>query len=199
MKSRRKINTPMLAAGIMLCLCLLSVHLASGIYARYTVKATAEDNARVAKFEVDLTFKSAGETSGTASAAGKFDGTNDTAALVITNASEVAVRVALKVDFDADVKQYLASASLAAGTQTITAADSNWKNAGKTLDFGKIIDLAPGASAEYVLTLRQNQYTTANESVPAAGEGWKTFNNFDLASETADIPYVIVASYTQIN
>jgi hypothetical protein len=40
----------MLLAGILLCLVLISLHLTSGLYARYTTSASAYDSARVIRF-----------------------------------------------------------------------------------------------------------------------------------------------------
>ena len=37
---------------VLLCLVLFSVHLTSGLYARYTSKVSSQDSARVAKFDV---------------------------------------------------------------------------------------------------------------------------------------------------
>lgn len=39
-------------AGILLCLVMLTTHLTSGLYARYTTSSAFEDSARVAVFEV---------------------------------------------------------------------------------------------------------------------------------------------------
>ena len=47
-----KINIPMCIACVLLCLTLFSIHLCSGLYARYTTVATSSDGARVARFDV---------------------------------------------------------------------------------------------------------------------------------------------------
>ena len=62
-----KVNIPMCAAAVLFCLTVISTHLVSGLYARYTTSGTGEDSARVIKFgEISIT-----ET-------GDFvDGTND--------------------------------------------------------------------------------------------------------------------------
>ncbi|MBO5253534.1 MAG: hypothetical protein J6C51_06300 [Clostridia bacterium] len=52
---RAKMNIPMLCACVLLCLTLFSFHLTGGLYARYTTRAEAADNARVAKFSVTET------------------------------------------------------------------------------------------------------------------------------------------------
>lgn len=51
-KRRYHTNIPMCTACILLCLTLFSFHLSGGLYARYTTKASASDDARVASFDV---------------------------------------------------------------------------------------------------------------------------------------------------
>ena len=51
-KTSQKVNIPMLAACVLLCLTLLSLHLTAGLYARYTTSGQANDSARVAAFKV---------------------------------------------------------------------------------------------------------------------------------------------------
>ena len=213
MKRRRKVNRPMLAAGIMLCLVLLSACLGSGIYARYTVKATAGDKGRVAKFEVDIAFvetaqaepEEPGNRGGETAAAkpGELTADNNNAQLTISNNSEVAVRVKLRIEFASATKDYLKSASLkkvVTGTETAQTITPNfetaWSSDGKTLDFGKVVDLAPGASISYDMTLEQDPAANPSEKV---GDSWKSFSNADTDSESGTINYVIIAGYTQID
>lgn len=59
---RAKMNIPMLCACVLLCLTLFSFHLTGGLYARYTTRAEAADNARVVKFG-DLTLTEGGDFS----------------------------------------------------------------------------------------------------------------------------------------
>ena len=59
-KRRAKVNVPICVAGILLCLTLFSVHLTSGIYARYTTTASGSDSARVISFG-DITLTKIGE------------------------------------------------------------------------------------------------------------------------------------------
>lgn len=49
---KAKLNIPMCAALALLFLTMVSIHLTSGLYARYTATATGSDSARVAKFDV---------------------------------------------------------------------------------------------------------------------------------------------------
>lgn len=57
MASRKKvkINFPMAVASVLLCLTLFSIHLTSGLYARYVSKGEGSDNSRVAQFNVTET------------------------------------------------------------------------------------------------------------------------------------------------
>ena len=53
---KTKMNIPMCLAAILLCLTLISIHLTSGLYAKYITSASGSDFARVIKFgELTLT------------------------------------------------------------------------------------------------------------------------------------------------
>lgn len=49
---KAKLNIPMCAALVLLFLTLISIHMTSGLYARYVATASGSDSARVAKFDV---------------------------------------------------------------------------------------------------------------------------------------------------
>lgn len=86
---KTKLNIPMCAAAVLLFLTLLSIHLTSGLFARYTTTVTASDSARVAKFDVDVTADIEDITVDCAqSDSGTF-------ILTVTNNSEVTVRYTL--------------------------------------------------------------------------------------------------------
>lgn len=72
-------------AAVLLCLVLFSLHLMSGLYAKYTSSGNGDDTARVAKFEVNVT--------GIPSAVSIDSKTtnNGTYEITVTNESEVAV------------------------------------------------------------------------------------------------------------
>lgn len=92
-KNPSRVNIPMCAAGVLLCLTLFSLHLTSGLYAKYISTATGSDSARVAKFEVvsakhnddPVVIKSDGTN------------TNNPYRFTITNNSEVAVQYKLSL------------------------------------------------------------------------------------------------------
>jgi hypothetical protein len=80
-------------AGVLLCLTLLSVHLSSGLYARYTSTVSGSDSARVAKFEV--------KDVGTFSKDLYLEynpGVSNSYTVVIENHSEVAVKCSVDVE-----------------------------------------------------------------------------------------------------
>lgn len=88
---KAKLNIPMCAAAVLLFLTLLSIHLTSGLFARYTTTVTASDSARVAKFDVGVT---ADKKDITVDCAQSDSGTF---ILTVTNNSEVAVNYVIKI------------------------------------------------------------------------------------------------------
>ncbi len=197
MKNRRRINRPMMAAGIMLCLVLLSAHFASVTYARYATKTEAGDKARAAKFEVDLAYvqpSATGEAEAEAARPGELTAEKNDAQITISNSSEVAVRVKLRIEFASAAKDYLKAVTLKNGQ---TAVSGGWKSNSETVyEFPAVVDLAPGASVTCDLTMEQDP--AANPS-GEANTGWKGFSNNDTDTETGTINYVIIAGYTQID
>ena len=57
---KTKMNIPMCLAAILLCLTLISIHLTSGLYAKYISSASGNDSARVIKFG-ELTLAEEGD------------------------------------------------------------------------------------------------------------------------------------------
>lgn len=86
---KTKLNIPMCAAAVLLFLTLLSIHLTSGLFARYTTTVTAGDSARVAKFDVDVTADIKDIT------VDCEQSDSGTFTLTVTNNSEVTVRYTL--------------------------------------------------------------------------------------------------------
>ena len=93
MKERNvKVDILMCIVAVLLCATLCSMHLAGGLYARYTTSTSGGDSARVAecKIKQDGTiFKTV--------AANVTPGTTQSADLIITNKSEVSVEYTVKV------------------------------------------------------------------------------------------------------
>lgn len=124
-KNPSRVNIPMCAAGVLLCLTLFSLHLTSGLYAKYISTATGSDSARVAKFEV-VTTKDASDvviTSG--------ESTDNVYTFNINNQSEVAISYSLEATPIPGVTATFdkTSGTLTVGedaTHTVTFAVTNW-------------------------------------------------------------------------
>ena len=93
MKERNvKVDILMCIVAVLLCATLFSMHLAGGLYARYTTSTSGGDSARVAEFKIKqdgTIFKTV--------AANVTPGTTQSADLIITNKSEVSVEYTVKV------------------------------------------------------------------------------------------------------
>lgn len=94
---KAKLNIPMCAAVVLLFLTLLSIHLTSGLFARYTTTVTASDSARVAKFDVDVTADIKDIT------VDCEQSDSGTFILTVNNKSEVAVNYVLKIKLPTSV------------------------------------------------------------------------------------------------
>lgn len=119
--SERKMNIPMCLAFILLCLTLMSIHLTSGLYARYTTTSTGSDSARVAKFDVGCTVQPV------------MDENNETVegrfTLTVTNNSEVAVKYSIEVELPASLSVAVGDSeakNAADGKPSVTFTDANW-------------------------------------------------------------------------
>lgn len=116
-KPRHPGSMMMRVAGALLCLVMLSTHLMGGLYARYTSGGWAEDEARVAKFEVEVTGASDNldpnkiEAFYTKSGEG-----NNTYTITVANNSEVDVRYTLSATLDQEIPGVTPVFSNATGT-----------------------------------------------------------------------------------
>lgn len=112
---KTKLNIPIVAALILLMMTMISFHLTSGLFARYTVSTSAGDSARVAMFDVQT------EVQPVQGKEGQFT-------ISVTNNSEVAVEYNICVSFDAamsvtigDVKKEATS-----GASSFTFTNADW-------------------------------------------------------------------------
>lgn len=115
--NKRKVNIPMCAALVLLLLTMISVRITSGLYARYTSTASATDSVRVAKFDVSCDVQPVEDTEGVYT-------------LTVTNHSEVAVEYSFTVcvpDTISVAVDSQAARSPAAGEDTVTFENDNWK------------------------------------------------------------------------
>ena len=90
----KKYNIPCCLACLLFVLVMITTYMTSGLYARYTTKATDSDSARVAKFDVDIT----GDVKDLDVVASK-DKNTGIYEIKITNNSEVVVKYKTKLEF----------------------------------------------------------------------------------------------------
>lgn len=128
---KAKVNIPMCAALVLLLLTMISIHLTSGLYARYTATSTGSDSARVAKFDVQGNIGGTVELTTSMTEAGKCT-------LTVKNASEVAVKYAISVTFGSEVDSDKLTVQLDGGA-------GEWSTDNKTIAFGDKGSLAPNA------------------------------------------------------
>ena len=100
-KSNKKTPIVFYVGIVLACLTLISVYMTSGLYARYTTRATSSDSARVAKFRVTDTLTvtdSKGDevNSFTMIEDSLIPGESTTYAFEVQNDSEVAVRFSVR-------------------------------------------------------------------------------------------------------
>lgn len=81
-------------AAVLLCLVMVSIHLMSGMYAKYTTNGSGNDDARVAKFDVNIT----GDAEAVVVDCAKS--TDNVYSITIANTSEVAVSYTLAVTWN---------------------------------------------------------------------------------------------------
>jgi len=101
MKKSNKKTPIVFYVGILLaCLTLVSIHMTSGLYARYTTSASGQDSARVARFEVTETLevkKADGTTEDTFVVGDVLrPGVSTTYTFTVQNNSEVAVSLTVQ-------------------------------------------------------------------------------------------------------
>ena len=118
---KAKLNIPMFAALILLLLTMVTTHMTSGLYARYTASATASDSARVAKFDVT----------------GDVTGAGNVYYLTVNNNSEVAVEYSVVVQMHPKLSVTIGeeTKTLKDDETSVTFENDDWK-------------LAPNANSE---------------------------------------------------
>ena len=167
---KAKLNIPMCAALVLLLLTMVSIHLTSGLYARYTTTSSGSDSARVAKFDVvgefgeDITLDcSKNETSGAYE-------------ITVKNNSEVAIKYVLYVTLRSKDSGLEVQGTDFEGTMT----DIDYKGNGETgtrteypnqfgfageLMFTRNTPLAPGAMREHILNIKIPKVTSMTQKV----------------------------------
>lgn len=100
-QSNKKTPVVFYLSFVLLCAVLITTHMMSGLYARYTTRATSSDSARVAKFRVTDTLtvtdsKGYEVHSFTMIEDSLIPGESTTYAFAVQNDSEVAVRFSVR-------------------------------------------------------------------------------------------------------
>lgn len=170
---KAKLNIPMCAALVLLFLTMLSIHLTSGLYARYTATSTASDSARVAKFDVKgsvdkqdiLVDCKEVEKSGVYN-------------ITVDNQSEVTVKYVIYVRLDQNV----------VGTDLWVKMDGINGTVMKDMQFTRG-PLAPGEKKTHELELGVYDWITVTSRVPIPGDetyDWELGFTVDIAVEQVD-------------
>ena len=157
-KQNTKVNIPMCAALVLLLLTMISVHLTSGLYARYTSTASGSDSARVAKFHVVSDQPQDVQVNCWESNEGVYT-------IKVENQSEVAIEYVLNITFVKNVN---------ATDLTVTMKDD-----GKEVDCGfqqnmkftRDTPLAPGSSRTHEFTFEVYDWRTVTVKSPDDNAG----------------------------
>lgn len=180
-RARARMNIPICLAGILLCLTMFSIYVASNLFARYQTTASSEDDARVAKFDVAVT----GETQNPVFAYGTPKGNACT--ITVENRSEVAVRYDVIVTLDA----------AATGT-TVQLDGRDGTVDGTTTSFADVGALPPNAGAEnaanHVLSFQMN-WSALNTGDWASLAGAETTG----ATISKSLNYTVTVNVTQVD
>lgn len=157
---KAKLNIPMCAALVLLLLTMISIHMTSGLYARYTSTASSDDSARAAKFHVASTLEQAKDSDG--------NDVNGQFVLTVTNHSEVAVRYRIEIVTDAPLKATIGETELTATDGKMTFTDGAWV-------------LAPGAeSVEHTLELDVSSWVGVTSETTEYAETEPVELSFDV-------------------
>lgn len=100
-KSNKKTPIVFYVGIVLACLTLISVYMTSGLYARYTTRASSADSARVAKFQVTDTLTVTDSKGDVVHSFTMFEdslipGESTTYTFAVQNDSEVAVRFSVR-------------------------------------------------------------------------------------------------------
>ena len=170
---KAKLNIPMCAALVLLLLTMISIHLTSGLCARYVATAGASDSARVAKFQVVSDVQN-----GIVMECALKD-TPGGCEITVKNESEVAVSYTIVVRFAEEVP----------GTDLCVKLDESGTNQYVTADnsvtFNNVQTLAPnGAEAAHTLYF---QVANWHAITPKLENGeWKLDFTVDIIARQVD-------------
>lgn len=129
-------------ALVSFCLVLLSVHLMSGLFAKYTSNGEGGDEARVAAFKVNVV---GGPASAIEVTCTDYNYNTGTYTITVTNRSEVAVKYTMRVEManTAGVTPTFSNN----GTGTLAVGGTNWETLTFTVDWAQFTASETGAEA----------------------------------------------------
>lgn len=168
----RKINIPMCLAFILFVLTLITTHLTSGLFARYTVTASGSDSARVAKFDVTGSLD---QTEVTVDCNQTKSGTY---VITVNNQSEVAVDYIIYVKLDEAV----------VGTNLWVEMDDIAGKVEQNMIFNRD-PLAPGSKKTHKLELGVTDWGTVTGDPAVRGaesHNWELGFTLEIVVEQVD-------------
>lgn len=162
---KMKLNIPMFAALILLLLTMITTHITSGLFARYTTQGSGSDSARVAEFDVSSLLTAYANENG------KFK-------LTVTSNSEVAVQYKIVVEFDAPMSVALDGGEPRTRPEqkkSVTFTNDAWV-------------FAPGsASSEHTLQFAMTDWSYITGTVTNQAEVTQTLSfNVNVVAEQVD-------------
>lgn len=169
MRTKRRIPIPVLAGVAVLLLTLISAHFASGMFARFSVSAAGEGEARVASFSPAVDFPTDSPVTIINNGTDDFGSTEYL--VKVKNSGETAVRYEAVVTF--------------------TGEDAAKFDDDKLTFSG---DLAPEEEAEHTLTLDMSAYFATQ-----VNDKYSTFRNDDISGNKGEAPFEVSVSFTQID
>lgn len=184
MKLKTKPNIFLIAAGILFCLVLVSVHFSAGMYARYTTRAEGSDAGRLAAFRVSA---EAGENQTLELTAGREEAASYQ--FKVQNSSETAVRYDVILEFPESGKD-IDKDRLNIKLDGTKEPDVQ----GKEARFSGVGVLAPGSEAV-------NHKLTVDISglLDQAENKWEDFSNDSVSGETGELPFTVRVVFTQVD
>lgn len=146
-RKNRRPNWILCLAGVLFCLTLFSMHLTSGLYARYVARGTSGDRAMVAKFSIEQT----GTIDRFIAVDVCPDFTSQTYTIALENNSEVDVAYTVHVERMTEnlpLNLTLTGSNVSEGSGGITAAGTMDANSGVTVSYGLRIAWPGSETAE---------------------------------------------------
>ena len=170
MKSKRKPPISIIAASVLLCLVLVSVHITSGMFARYIVSADNPDNdSRAAAFHVSAQAPT--EAPVTIVADGTDTNGRATYTVRVKNDGETAVKYDAVVSLKDEDK-------------------AKFRDSEAQLSFDGFLDV--NGVAEKQLTFDMSEYFQQNDK-------YSTFSNDDISGNMGKCPFTVDVKFTQVD